>query len=163
MRMGAPLVAAEVKAQANFVDIASHFTPLRRRGKQFVGLCPFHSERHPSFYVHAERKIFYCFGCQAGGDLFDFVMHAEDIPFSAALAWVNNFRCLQGRTLRGRRMRPAVFAGRARLGVNPPLAAEQPAYIARKPELTPEPISADSPTIRDCAAEAAFFTCKNQS
>ncbi len=85
MNVPAPLLASEVKARADFVAIASRYTSLRRAGRQYVGLCPFHSERHPSFYVHPEKKIFYCFGCAAGGDLFAFIMRAEGCDFVSAL------------------------------------------------------------------------------
>jgi DNA primase len=85
MRSPKPFVAAEIKARANFVEIVWQYTPLRRAGKQYVGRCPFHSERHPSFYVHIEKKIFYCFGCGAGGDVFSFVMRILSCDFRRAL------------------------------------------------------------------------------
>lgn len=77
--------ASEVKLRADFVVIASRYTRLRRAGRQFVGLCPFHSEQHPSFYVEPDRKIWKCFGCEAGGDLFAFVMRAEGCDFFDAV------------------------------------------------------------------------------
>jgi hypothetical protein len=85
MRRPRPFVAAEVKASANIVEIVSQYTPLRRAGKQYVGLCPFHSERHPSFYVHTEKKVFHCFGCGTGGDVFSFVMQILGCDFRRAL------------------------------------------------------------------------------
>lgn len=76
----------EVKRTADFVAIVSQYTQLRRAGRQFVGLCPFHSERTPSFCLDPQRKIFKCFGrCDAGGDIFDFVMRAEQCCFSYAV------------------------------------------------------------------------------
>jgi len=83
--------AHEVKSRADFFAIASRYMRLRRAGWQFVGLCPFHSERHPSCYVHPEKKIFYCFGCNRGGDVFDFVMLAESCKFLEALRIVTDF------------------------------------------------------------------------
>jgi len=80
-----PLDARTVKARADFVAIVSSYTRLRRSGRQCVGLCPLHRERHPSFYVHPEQKVFYCFGCGAGGDLFAFLMRAESCDFLRAL------------------------------------------------------------------------------
>jgi DNA primase len=74
-----------VKQRADFVAIAGRYTKLRRAGRQYVGLCPFHSERYPSFYVEPQRKIFYCFGCEVGGDLFDFIMRVESCDFLRAL------------------------------------------------------------------------------
>src|SRR5712692_5088982 len=86
-----PLVAREVKWQAEFVSIASRYMRLRRSGRQYVGLCPFHSERHPSFFVEPERKIWKCFGCDVGGDVFDFVMRVKGCDFSDALRIVAEF------------------------------------------------------------------------
>jgi len=79
------LDARDLKAHADFVAIVSRYTRLRRAGRQYVGLCPFHSEQHPSFYVEPVRKIWKCFGCEAGGDLFAFVMRAEACEFRRAL------------------------------------------------------------------------------
>jgi len=77
--------ARAVKADADFFAIASRYTRLRRSGRQFVGLCPFHPETHPSFFVDPVKKIFYCHGCQAGGDLLEFIMRAENCGFSDAM------------------------------------------------------------------------------
>lgn len=79
----APLDARAIKQALDLVAVASRHTKLRRAGRQFVGLCPFHQERNPSFYVDSRR--WYCFGCQRGGDLFAFVMEAESCDFSASL------------------------------------------------------------------------------
>jgi len=81
------LDARKVKRRADFLAIASRYMRLRRKGQQHVGRCPFHLERHPSCYIEPEGKIWKCFGCQQGGDLFDFVMLAEDCTFSDAL-WI---------------------------------------------------------------------------
>jgi len=86
-----PLSARELKARVDLAAIAGQFTRLRRAGRQFVGLCPLHSERHPSFYVHPEKKVFKCFGCDAGGDVFDFVMRATGCDFRRALEIVAEF------------------------------------------------------------------------
>lgn len=85
------LPANEIKRRADFFVIASHYTKLRRAGRQWRGRCPFHSERDPSLYIEPQRKIFHCFGCGAGGDLFSFVMLAEGCDFSAALQIVSGF------------------------------------------------------------------------
>jgi len=84
------LDAGEVKRSADFVAIVSRRTRLRRSGSQYVGLCPFHTESTPSFYVEPERKIWKCFGCERGGDLFDFVMLAEGCDFPSALRIVSD-------------------------------------------------------------------------
>lgn len=67
------------------VEIVSARTDLRRQGARYTGLCPFHEERSPSFSVHAEEKLYHCFGCGVGGDLFDFVSETEGIDFPAAV------------------------------------------------------------------------------
>jgi len=67
------------------VELASAHTDLRRQGDRYTGLCPFHEERSPSFSVNAPDKLYYCFGCGTGGDLFDFVMATESVDFPAAV------------------------------------------------------------------------------
>jgi DNA primase len=65
--------------------VARHGVSLRRQGKRFVGFCPFHQDRHPSFVVYPETGSFYCFGCAAGGDVIDFLRRAEQISFQEAV------------------------------------------------------------------------------
>lgn len=67
------------------VELVSAHTDLRRQGARWTGLCPFHDERSPSFGIHAEDKLYHCFGCGVGGDLFDFVAATENIDFPAAV------------------------------------------------------------------------------
>jgi len=74
-----------VRAAADMVEIVSAHTDLRRQGARWTGLCPFHDERSPSFGIHAEDKLYHCFGCGVGGDLFDFVAATENIDFPAAV------------------------------------------------------------------------------
>ena len=71
----------EVRASANVVDIISEYVQLRKRGKNFIGLCPFHSEKTPSFTVSDEKQIFHCFGCHTGGNIFKFLMEYKKISF----------------------------------------------------------------------------------
>jgi hypothetical protein len=80
-----------LKARVNLVSVAEKFTHLRRSGRQLVGLCPLHSERHPSFYVDPVKQCFKCFGCDAGGDVFEFVMRATGCDFHRALETVAEF------------------------------------------------------------------------
>src|SRR5215467_3324375 len=115
------LIASKVKDRADFVAIVSRYTWLRRAGRQYFGRCPFHTERHPSFYIEPERKLWKCFGCGAGGDLFDFVMRAEDCNFSDSLWIVADFNSGVARD-------SAPRSG-ARFGVSEgasPLAAKRP-------------------------------------
>ena len=74
-----------VRAAADMVEIVSAHTDLRRQGVRYTGLCPFHDERSPSFSVQSEEKLYHCFGCQVGGDLFDFVVAIENVDFPTAV------------------------------------------------------------------------------
>ncbi len=71
----------EIRNSANIVDIISEYVPLRKRGKNYIGLCPFHSEKTPSFTVSDDKQIFHCFGCHAGGNVFKFIMDYKKISF----------------------------------------------------------------------------------
>jgi DNA primase len=70
------------------VEVVSAWTPLRRVGARWVGRCPFHDERTPSFSVNAVDKLYYCFGCQAKGDLIRFVQDKEGLDFAEAVEWL---------------------------------------------------------------------------
>src|SRR4030042_4907658 len=75
----------EIRSAADIVDIISEFVQLKKRGKNFIGLCPFHSEKTPSFTVSADRQIYHCFGCGVGGNVFTFVMEHEKVSFGEAV------------------------------------------------------------------------------
>ena len=74
-----------VRNSADLVRVVSDYVSLKQTGPTFKGLCPFHSEKTPSFTVHRDKQFFYCFGCHAGGDVFNFVMLAEKVPFPEAV------------------------------------------------------------------------------
>ncbi len=75
-----------VRDAVDFVELVSARTDLRRSGQNsYEGLCPFHEERTPSFGIDPVQKVYYCFGCQAGGDLFTFVQETESVDFTGAL------------------------------------------------------------------------------
>src|ERR1017187_8675668 len=75
-----------VREAVDFVELVSARTGLRRAGPaRFEGLCPFHDERTPSFGIDPTQKVYYCFGCQASGDLFTFVQETEGVDFKGAL------------------------------------------------------------------------------
>jgi DNA primase len=79
-------VVDEVKSRIEIADVVGEQVPLKRSGRNFSGLCPFHSERTPSFIVSPERQTWHCFGaCATGGDVFSFVMKRENIDFGEAL------------------------------------------------------------------------------
>ncbi len=75
----------EIRSSANIVDLISGYVQLRKRGKNFIGLCPFHQEKTPSFTVSEEKQIFHCFGCHAGGNIFKFLMEYKSISFVEAV------------------------------------------------------------------------------
>ncbi len=83
-------IVDRVRQVANIIDIASQYTTLRKRGRRHVGLCPFHSEKDPSFTVDDERQLFHCFGCGVGGDIFSLVMEKENLSFPEALRYLAN-------------------------------------------------------------------------
>lgn len=75
----------EIRNSANIVDIISNYVQLRKRGKNFIGLCPFHNEKTPSFTVNEDKQIFHCFGCHAGGNAYKFLMDYKSISFVEAV------------------------------------------------------------------------------
>ena len=78
-------LAEKVKQQADIVRVIGEYVQLKKAGQNFRGLCPFHSEKTPSFNVHPTRQIYHCFGCGQGGDVFKFVMEMEKCPFPEAM------------------------------------------------------------------------------
>jgi DNA primase len=100
-----------VVAAADMVEVVQARTPLRRQGARWIGRCPFHDERTPSFSVNAAEKLFYCFGCGKGGDLIGFVRESEALDFAAAV------EALAGRygvALEYEEASPRIEAGRRR-------------------------------------------------
>ena len=71
MPLFSPAFIERVRAASDIVDVIGASLPLRRAGTNFVALCPFHNEKSPSFNVSPSRQIFHCFGCKAGGDVFE--------------------------------------------------------------------------------------------
>ena len=77
--------AEKVKQQADIVRVVGEYVQLKKAGQNFRGLCPFHSEKTPSFNVHPTKQIYHCFGCGQGGDVFKFVMEMEKCAFPEAI------------------------------------------------------------------------------
>ncbi len=75
----------EIRHRINLVELVSQHVALKKAGRQYKGLCPFHQEKTPSFHVDPERGLWYCFGCSQGGDVFDFVMRTGNLSFPEAL------------------------------------------------------------------------------
>jgi DNA primase len=80
-----PQVVEQVRQAADIVAVVGEVVSLRKAGKNYVGLCPFHGERTPSFYVSPDKGTFYCFGCRKGGSVFDFVMETQHLSFPEAV------------------------------------------------------------------------------
>jgi DNA primase len=73
-----------IENAADIIEVVSESVVLKKAGKNYVGLCPFHSEKTPSFTVNPDKQIFYCFGCGAGGDIFEFLMKQDGMSFPDA-------------------------------------------------------------------------------
>ena len=83
-----PEFLRELGERCRIEDIAPSYVNLRRRGKNLVGLCPFHNEKTPSFCVYPENNSFYCFGCNKGGDIVTFIMGVENLDFTEAVRFL---------------------------------------------------------------------------
>ncbi|MCF6095912.1 DNA primase [Thermovorax subterraneus] len=81
-------IIKEVQDRADIVEIVSNYVSLKKRGENYVGLCPFHSEKTPSFNISPKKQLFYCFGCGIGGNVFTFLMKKENWTFPEALRWL---------------------------------------------------------------------------
>jgi len=81
---GGPDFVGKVRSSVDIVSLISESVPLKKSGRKYRGLCPFHNEKTPSFYVDETKQLFYCFGCGTGGDTFKFVMMREGVEFLEA-------------------------------------------------------------------------------
>ena len=71
----------QVRNANDIVDVISQYLTLKKSGKRFVGLCPFHEDSAPSFSVDPDKQLFHCFGCKRGGTVFNFIMEIEKLTF----------------------------------------------------------------------------------
>lgn len=81
-------IKEEIRTRTDILQLIGESVTLKRVGSRWVGLCPFHSDTQPSFYVNPERGAFKCFGCGVGGDIFDFVMEAQRLDFREAMQYL---------------------------------------------------------------------------
>ncbi|HLR75695.1 MAG TPA: CHC2 zinc finger domain-containing protein, partial [Virgibacillus sp.] len=81
-------VVDRVRKANDIVDVVGEFVQLKRQGRNFFGLCPFHDEQTPSFSVTQDKQIFYCFGCKKGGNVISFLMELENYTFFEALRFL---------------------------------------------------------------------------
>src|SRR5256712_8593700 len=77
-------VKEEIRQRVDLVELASAHVSLKKAGRHYKGLCPFHQEKTPSFHIDRERGLWHCFGCGEGGDIFDFVMRVSSLSFTEA-------------------------------------------------------------------------------
>ncbi|PTI45546.1 DNA primase, partial [Staphylococcus succinus] len=75
----------EIKDKTDILDLVSEYVKLEKRGRNYIGLCPFHDEKTPSFTVSEDKQICHCFGCKKGGNVFQFTQEIKDIPFTEAV------------------------------------------------------------------------------
>ncbi|MDC7225857.1 MAG: DNA primase [Spirochaetales bacterium] len=81
-------VRDEINSKLNIVDVVGKYLTLKRAGNRYIGLCPFHNEKTPSFSVTPDSNLFYCFGCHKGGTIFDFIMEIENMDFPESLKFL---------------------------------------------------------------------------
>lgn len=87
MRIAREIIQS-VKDRSDIVDLIGSYVTLKRAGSNYSGLCPFHSEKTPSFTVFPDTQSFFCFGCEAGGDAFTFIMRAENLEYPDAIEFL---------------------------------------------------------------------------
>ena len=78
-------IVDEIRARIDIVEVINDYAPLKKKGHTWEACCPFHTEKTPSFKVNQQRQMYYCFGCEAGGDVFRFIMDKENVDFPTAV------------------------------------------------------------------------------
>ena len=78
-------IIEQIRSTADIVEVVSGYVQLKKRGRNFFGLCPFHDEKTASFSVNSERQIYKCFGCNVGGGVINFIMEIEGLEFINAV------------------------------------------------------------------------------
>ncbi len=99
--MIAPETIEQVRQATDIVDLLSQYVRLKRRGRRFIAVCPFHTEKTPSFSVSPEKQLYYCFGCQRGGTVFTFLQEHEGMSFTEAVHMLARRANIQIREDRG--------------------------------------------------------------
>jgi DNA primase len=75
---------SNIRDRTSILEVISKYVNLKKNGKNYKGVCPFHSEKNPSFMVNEEKQIYHCFGCGQGGDVFTFLMKVGNLSFPQA-------------------------------------------------------------------------------
>ena len=78
-------IIERVKSESDIVEVIGRYTKLQKKGRSYMGLCPFHGEKTPSFSVQPEKGYYHCFGCGVGGDVIKFLMEKEGLGFIEAV------------------------------------------------------------------------------
>ena len=78
----------QITSRIDIVEIVGEFVRLKKRGANYLGNCPFHNEKSPSFSVSRQKQMYYCFGCGAGGNVFTFLMEYENFSFMEAVKFL---------------------------------------------------------------------------
>src|SRR5262244_1053496 len=88
--MISPNTIEQILARLDIIDVIGGFVKLKKRGSNFIGLCPFHNEKTPSFTVSATKEIYKCFECGRSGNTISFLMEHEKYSYAEALKWLAN-------------------------------------------------------------------------
>ena len=81
-------IIEKIRDSSDLFNLVSEYLPLKRAGSNYIGLCPFHNEKTPSFTVSETKQLFYCFGCGEGGDAISFIMKMENLSFLEAIKFL---------------------------------------------------------------------------
>ena len=81
-------IIEQIRSTADIIEVVSGYVQLKKRGRNYFGLCPFHNEKTPSFSVNPEKQIFKCFGCGTGGSSIDFIMEFEKLDFIESVRYL---------------------------------------------------------------------------
>jgi len=107
-------ITEEIKSRIDIIDLIAEYMDLKRAGQNYKGLCPFHSEKTPSFMVSPSKQIFHCFGCHKGGDIFAFVMSYENMTFQEAVSHLSQKAGIKTEVFKGdskiKGMKESLFA-----------------------------------------------------
>jgi DNA primase len=101
-------IVEEIRDKSDIIDVISEYLTLKKAGRNFIGLCPFHKEKTPSFTVNRDKQIFYCFGCGEGGNVFSFLMKLNSQSFPEAVRYLAGKRGIvipEGAVSRGEKER----------------------------------------------------------
>ena len=84
-------IIEEVRQSNDIVEVISSYVRLQKKGSNYMGLCPFHNEKSPSFSVSGSKQMYHCFGCGVGGNIFTFIMNVKSCTFYEALEFLKKY------------------------------------------------------------------------